>query len=77
MLVFLPTDLPPPLFSFLPLLSFVGAVDSGLGLKLKTFSVCLLVVSERLFPSFLGTAALTPILKRNWWVGRGGGNQPT
>lgn len=53
----------PPAFSFLPLLSFVWAVDSRLGLKLKTFSVCLLVVSTRLFPSFPGTASLTPFWK--------------
>lgn len=60
-----------PPSSFLSLLSFVRAVDRRLGLKLKTFSVCLLVVSVRLFPSFLETASLTSfgncILWGGWW----------
>lgn len=60
---------PPLRFSFLPLLSFVRAVDSGLGLKLKTFRVCLLVVSARLFPSFPGTASLTAFWNYIWWGG--------
>lgn len=58
MLVFLLFSHPPPhspslpSASFLPALSFVGAVHSGSALKLKTFSVCLLLVNTRLFPSF-------------------------
>ena len=59
--------LPPS--SFLPLLSFVRAVDSRLGLKLKTFSVCLLVVRARIFPSFPGTTSLTPFENCIWWGG--------